>query len=193
MTAVYEMPTQHWGTFTFSGGWNHFFTWKAQPGVGQSHDFLGDFSATFPLAPGSIPFNKFFIRGEWQWRGFDFVSTMNYVGDYEDDPNFIAGNALVPGSPGTGDIPPSNNPSFILHRRVTSYITLDMQLSYEWKKPEMVAPVAGYSKDAKDAKSTPVAAVDNGIDLAADALEHQAHRGREQRVRSAAAVGARSV
>ena len=37
-----------------------------------------------------------------------------------------------------------------------------MQLSYEFKKPEMVAPVASYSKDAKDAKSTPVAAVDNG-------------------------------
>jgi iron complex outermembrane receptor protein len=162
MTAVYEIPTQNWGTFTMSGGWNHFFTWKAQPGVGQSHDFLGDFSATFPLAPGSIPFNKFFIRGEWAWKGFDFLATMNYIGDYEDDPNFILGNDLVPGSPGTGNLPPSNNPSFILHRRVTSYITLDMQLSYEWTKPEMAPVMAGYSKDAKDAKSTPVAAVDNG-------------------------------
>ncbi len=162
VTAVYEMPTQHWGTFTASGGWNHFFDWKAQPGVGASHDFLGDFSATFPLAPGAVPFNKFFVRGEWQWRGWDFIATMNYIGDYQDDPNFILGNELVPGSPGTGDIPPSNNPSFVLNRTVTSYITLDMQLSYEWKKPEMAPVVAGYSKDAKDAKSTPVAAVDNG-------------------------------
>ncbi|HMJ06241.1 MAG TPA: TonB-dependent receptor [Chthoniobacterales bacterium] len=152
VTAVYEIPTQNFGTFTISGGWNHFFTWKAQPGVGESHNFLGDFSATFPLAPGSIPFNKAFLRGEWQWKGFDFIATGNYIGDFEDDPNFILGNDLIPGSPGTGTIPPSNNPQFIEHRRVTDYITLDMQLSYEWLKPEM-APAAGYSKDAKDGKN----------------------------------------
>ena len=37
---------------------------------------------------------------------------------------------------------------------------MDLQLSYEWKKPEL-EPVTGYSKDAKDAKSAPMAPVDN--------------------------------
>jgi iron complex outermembrane receptor protein len=161
VTAVYEIPTERWGKFTFSGGWNHFFTWKAQadPAAGY-HNFLGDYNnGTFPLAPGAIPFNKGFLRGEWEWRHFDFVSTVNYIGDFEDDPNFIFGNALVPGSPGTnpGDQPPAN-PSFQLHRRVTSYITLDMQLSYEFVKPAVEpAPYVKESKDSKNVMQTEAA------------------------------------
>jgi outer membrane receptor protein involved in Fe transport len=162
VTAVYEIPTQHWGTFTISGGWNHFFTWKAEAvtGLGTTN-FLGDFNTALPLTPGGIPFNKAFLRFEWQgtsgWmRGIDFTATGNYVGDYEDDPSFIAGNDLVPGSPGT-----DANPNFILHHRISDYETLDMQLSYEFLKPEVAA--AGYSKDAKDAKSMgkEVAGVEN--------------------------------
>lgn len=148
VTAVYEIPTERWGKFTFSGGWNHFFTWKAQPGAGASHNFLGDFSAVFPLAPGSIPFNKGFVRGEWQWRNFDFLVAANYIGDFEDDPNFILGNDFVAGTD-----PGSNNPSFQLHRRVTSYITMDMQLSYEWVRPAAVETAPTYTKDAKDSKN----------------------------------------
>jgi hypothetical protein len=161
LEAVYEIPTERWGKFTFSGGWNHFFTWKAQadPAAGY-HNFLGDYNnGTFPLAPGAIPFNKAFLRGEWEWKGFDFVSTVNYIGDFEDDPNFILGNDFVPGSPGTnpGDPPPAN-PSFILHRRVTSYITLDMQLSYEWvKPPDEPAPYVKESKDSKNVMQTEAA------------------------------------
>lgn len=41
-------------------------------------------------------------------------------------------------------------PNFQFHRRITSYITLDSQLSYEFKKPAMEAAAGGYSKDAKD-------------------------------------------
>ena len=156
VTVVYEIPTQNWGTFTLSGGWNHFFTWKAQPGVGDSHNFLGDFSATFPLAPGAIPFNKAFLRGEWAWRGFDFIATGNYIGDFEDDPTFILPQERIPGDPLD-----NNNPNFVFHRRVSDYITLDLQLSYEWKKPELEAAATGYSKDAKDGKSSPVVA---GVD-----------------------------
>lgn len=161
VTAVYEIPTERWGKFTISGGWNHFFTWKAQadPAAGY-HNFLGDYNnGTFPLAPGAIPFNKAFLRGEWEWRHFDFVSTVNYIGDFEDDPNFILGNDFVPGSEGTlpGD-PPSANPSFIEHRRVTSYITLDMQLSYEFVKPA-VEP-APYVKESKDSKNVMQTAAD---------------------------------
>ena len=159
VTAVYQIPTERFGQFTFSGGWNHFFTWKAQPGVGAYHNFLGDFSQAFPLTPGSIPFNKAFLRGEWDWRGFIFSSTVNYIGDFEDDPLFIFGNTRIPGDLGTPANPgTNNNPNFVEHRRVTSYITLDMQLSYEFKKPE--AEPAPYVKEAKDAKSAPMAAAE---------------------------------
>ena len=51
------------------------------------------------------------------------------------------------GNPGT-----LQEPNFQLHRRVTDYITLDMQLSYEWKKPAAEPPPT-YAKDAKDSKN----------------------------------------
>ena len=154
VTAVYEIPTQNLGTFTFSGGWNHFFTWKAQPGVGPFANFLGDFSATLPLTPGSIPFNKAFMRGEWYWRGLDFIATVNYIGDYEDDPSFLT-TAGPPIGRGQSQIPTpiGTLPEFVLHRRVSDYWTLDLQLSYEFIKPDIQPVAAGYSKDAKDAKS----------------------------------------
>ena len=45
VTAVYEIPTERWGKFTFSGGWNHFFTWKAQPASGAGFiSFLGNYN-----------------------------------------------------------------------------------------------------------------------------------------------------
>ncbi|MDQ6939282.1 MAG: hypothetical protein M3119_03900, partial [Verrucomicrobiota bacterium] len=164
ITAVYSIPTQNFGTFTLSGGYNHFFTWKAGLGVGgfELHNFLGDYNnGTFPLAPGGIPFNKGFLRGEWEWKGFDFVATGNYVGDYEDDPNFILANTSRADG---GIIGGTNaNPSYAFHHRVSEYETLDMQLSYEFKKPELQAAAGGYSKDGKDAKSmgTEVAGVEN--------------------------------
>jgi iron complex outermembrane receptor protein len=136
LTAVYEIPTERWGKFTFSGGWNHFFIWKAQPGQGQPFiSFLGNYNnGTLPLAPGAIPWNKGFLRGEWEWRHFDFVATGNYVGDFRDDPAFdtIARTEI---------------------RNVPSYITLDMQLSYEWVKPP--TEPAPYVKESKDAKNAP--------------------------------------
>jgi iron complex outermembrane receptor protein len=150
VTAVYEIPTERFGKFTISGAWNHMFTWKAEPGDGLgTHNFLGDFSATFPLAPGGIPFNKGLLRGEWQWKGFDFIATGNYIGDYWDDPNFILGNSTVVANPGT-----LQEPNFQLHRFVESYITLDLQLSYEFVKPP--TEPAPYAKESKDAKNAPV-------------------------------------
>ncbi len=87
-TATYELPTEHWGKFTFSGGYNHFFTWKAQPGTGPFHSFLGNYdNGTLPFVPGAIPWNKGFLRGEWEWRHFDFIATGNYIGDFRDDPS----------------------------------------------------------------------------------------------------------
>ena len=62
-------------------------------------------------------------------KGFDFVVTGNYIGDMEDDPSFILGNVQIGGD--------TANPSFALHHRISDYETLDMQLSYEFLKPEM--------------------------------------------------------
>ena len=51
------------------------------------NSFLGNYNnGTLPLAPGAIPWNKGFLRGEWEWRHFDFVATGNYIGDFRDDP-----------------------------------------------------------------------------------------------------------
>jgi iron complex outermembrane receptor protein len=133
VTATYEIPTERFGKFTFSGGWNHFFTWKAQPGTGAFTSFLGNYNnGTLPLAPGAIPWNKGFLRGEWEWRHFDFVATGNYIGDFRDDPNFFL--------------------TFVGVRTVPSYITLDMQLAYEFVKPTAEPPPT-YAKDAKDSKN----------------------------------------
>jgi len=143
VTAVYELPTERFGKFTFSGGWNHFFTWKAEPALGAgSVSFLGNYNnGSIPLAPGGIPWNKGFLRGEWEWRHFDFVATGNYVGDYRDDQAF---NATA--NPAIG------SPSYIGRvRTVPSYITLDMQLSYTFVKPE--AEPMPTVKDSKDSKN----------------------------------------
>jgi iron complex outermembrane receptor protein len=145
VTAVYEIPTERWGKFTFSGGYNHFFTWKAAPGPTLPfNSFLGNYNnGTLPLAPGSIPWNKGFLRGEWEWRHFDLVATGNYVGDFFDDPAFNA------------DARPIGGPNFIgRRRRVDSYITLDVQLSYEFVKPP--TEPAPYVKESKDSKNAPV-------------------------------------
>jgi iron complex outermembrane receptor protein len=157
VTAVYEIPTERWGKFTISGGWNHFFTWKAEAADGLGAiDFLGNYNnGTLPLAPGGIPFNKGFLRGEWEWRHFDFVATGNYIGDYLDDPSFIkqedgVAQAVNPADPGT-----AIQRNFIFSRTVTSYITLELQLSYEFVKPAAEAPQT-YAKDSKDNKNTAV-------------------------------------
>ena len=156
VTAVYQLPTTNFGQFTFTLGWNHFFTWKAEPIPGTgTHDFLGDYaSGTLPIVPGAIPFNKGFLRVEWTQKvgpgNLDFVAQGNYTGDFEDDPELILGNERVAQNPGT--FVESN---WILHRRVTDYMTLDLQASYEFvRPPAMEAPAPGYAKEGKDFKST---------------------------------------
>ncbi|MEY2572643.1 MAG: iron complex outerrane recepter protein [Verrucomicrobiota bacterium] len=128
VSASYDVPTERFGRLKFSGGWNHFFTWKGQPGSGSpTTSFLGNYdNRTLPFAPGAIPWNKGFLRGEWEWKRFDLVVTGNYIGDFRDDPAFdtIARSG---------------------RRNVPSYVTLDFQATYEWKKPES-EPV--YAKQA---------------------------------------------
>jgi iron complex outermembrane receptor protein len=154
VTAIYQLPTTNFGRFTFTLGWNHFFTWKASLGPGSPfHDFLGDgFTQAIPLTPGGVPWNKGFLRGEWEyklWQGnFDFIAQINYIGAQEDDPAFILGNELVPNNPGDGI-----NPNWVQHRTISAYTTLDLQASYEFVRPPVVAPVPGYTKEGKDFKS----------------------------------------
>ena len=139
VTATYELPTERFGKFTFSGAWNHFFTWKAQSGIGVFNNFLGNYNnGTLPLAPGAIPWNKGFLRAEWEWRHFDFIATGNYIGDFRDDRSVTSG---APFATLYGDVP----------RTIPSYITLDMQLSYEFVKPAAEAPPT--AKDSKDSKN----------------------------------------
>jgi iron complex outermembrane receptor protein len=134
VTASYELPTERWGSFTFSGGWNHFFTWKAQAGMGnRTRSFLGNYdNQSLPFVPGAIPWNKGYLRGEWEWRHFDFIATGNYTGDFRDDPGFDTIRRAE-------------------RRNVQSSITLDLQLSYEFVKPA-VEP-ASYVKGSKESKN----------------------------------------
>jgi iron complex outermembrane receptor protein len=136
VTASYELPMERFGTLTFSGGWNHFFSWKAQPGIrSPTTSFLGNYNhRTLPFLPGAVPWNKGFLRGEWEWRGFDFGVTCNYVGDFRDDPSF---DSIARAG----------------RRNVPSYVTLDLQLSYEWKKP-MAEAAPTYAKDARNIMTT---------------------------------------
>jgi hypothetical protein len=92
-TVAYQLPTTSFGTFTLSMGYNYFFTWKAEPIPGTgTHSFLGDYNnGTLPLAPGALPYHKGFLRGEWEWKGLDFVATTNYISSFNDD----SANVLV--------------------------------------------------------------------------------------------------
>jgi iron complex outermembrane receptor protein len=163
VTAIYQLPTTNFGQFTFTLGWNHFFTWKAEPLAGAgTHNFLGTYNnGTLPLAPGAIPFNKGFLRFEWEYKlgpgNLDFIAQGNYIGDFEDDPQAILGNELVPGNEGT-----TIQPNWILHRRVTDYMTLDLQASYEFVRPPMQAAVPGLAKDIKNAPDQSAMAVQTG-------------------------------
>jgi iron complex outermembrane receptor protein len=150
----YELPTTNFGKFTFTLGYNHFFTWKISPGPGLPfNDFLGNYNnGTLPLAPGAVPWNKGFARGEWEYKlgpgNLDFVAQVNYIGSFIDDGGFFHPLDQEDLNAGTG-LPPS----WKFNRKVTSYITLDLQASYEFVRPPMEAPVPGYSKEGKDFKS----------------------------------------
>jgi iron complex outermembrane receptor protein len=144
ITASYQFPTQNWGTFTISSGYNYFFTWKAEPFAGAgTTNFLGDYSLfAVPLAPGAIPYHKGYFRGEWEWKGFDFTSTVNYISSFNDDSSAVLAAQIIGGT--------DTNPQYDIYRRVSDYITLDMQLSYEFKKRAVLPPAAADpSKDAK--------------------------------------------
>jgi iron complex outermembrane recepter protein len=150
VTATYKFQTQDWGTFTLSSGYNYFFTWKAEPFAGAgTTNFLGDHNGSVPLAPGAIPYHKGYLRGEWEWKGFDFTSTVNYISSFNDDSAALLAAHIIGGT--------DTNPQYDIYRRVSDYITLDMQLSYQFKKSD--APPAAAVASSKDVKSVATSGV----------------------------------
>ena len=146
MTAIYEWATSSFGKFTFTLGYNHFFYYNVDTGTGFGPTrFAGGNFASLPLVPGAIPYNKGFFRTEWDYRGFYFGATINYVGDYLNDGGFLANGTNFQVNTDTA------NPSYFYHRSSGAYVTLDLQVSYSFKAPKAVDPV--YAKDAKGVRT----------------------------------------
>ncbi len=150
----YQYPTANWGNFSWTLGWNHFFRWKAEAvtGLGTTN-FRGADFGSLPLAPGALPNNKGYLTTDWTYRNLNVVATINYVDGYNNDGSFLVANA---GLPIGGTVA---NPSYVFNRRSREYITLDLQASYEFKKPARAAPVT--SKDGKGVR-TEVAQTNGG-------------------------------
>ncbi len=157
----YELPTANFGKFTWTLGWNHFFRWKAQarPDLGFIN-FRGSDLLAYPLAPGSIPNNKGFFRTDWEWRNFDFVATINYIEGYHNDGSFLSNPANFPTFRNLVVGGTAVNPLFTVGRNSREYITLDLQASYEFKKPKPAE--AGFSKDSKGVRTQVAAAAVGG-------------------------------
>jgi hypothetical protein len=126
----------------------------------------------YSAALGAIPWNKGFLRGEWEWHHFDFVVTGNYTGDFRDDPAFLRDfKTLYPGQ----------------QRTVPSYITLDMQLSYEFVKPP--TEPSPYVKESKDSKNAPLTEAATASIWQRMLWGHQNDGRRQRRLRPLSAVG----
>jgi iron complex outermembrane receptor protein len=146
ITAIYEWATSSFGKFTFTLGYNHFFYYNVDTGAGFGPTrFVGGNFQSLPLVPGAIPYNKGFFRTEWDYRGFYFGATVNYVGDYLNDGGFLANNSNFQVNTDNA------NPSYFYSRRSGAYVTLDLQVSYSFKAPKAVDPV--YAKDAKGVRT----------------------------------------
>ena len=168
LTAHYEFDFKKFfkldlGTISLTANYNHFFRFNAEAGPAGTGttNFLGDFSSA-PLTPGSIPNNKALFQFEYlkdipamgimPKSNVDFVATVNYIGDYEDDRSALFQSTQVLDA--NGNPPDPANPSFSRSRRVREYTTLDLQLSYTIQAPEKVEAVTSTSKDGKDGKRT---------------------------------------
>ena len=69
---------------------------------------------------------------QWDYQGFSWVNTINYVGDYHDFGADVTGSFLVTGPHGPPD--PANI-EFTRNRRVKAWVTFDTQLSYTFNIP----------------------------------------------------------
>ncbi len=155
IVANYQLPTA-FGTFDWTLGYNHFFRWKASTGTPglPATNFNGSNLTSIPLAPGAIPRNKGYFRTDWTYGGFELVGTINYIDSYHNDGAFLT--TATPGVPPgfitnvvTGGT--AAQPTYFTNRNSREYITLDLQASYEFKKPATAA--ATYAKDGKGVRT----------------------------------------
>jgi outer membrane receptor protein involved in Fe transport len=134
---IYQMPRFDWGQLTLNSEWNYTLKYKVQfLQGGPSTNFLGRYSdpGTGDLSPGAIPYWKGYVDLAYQLGGFGAGLRVNYIGGYRDDPRYIQVS------------PPE--------RKVREYTTLDLRVSYEFKRPEPVGAnnnvTAAYGKDGKE-------------------------------------------
>ena len=131
-TAVYRIPTDNFGKFTFTVAYNHLFRFNAQIVAETGFtNYLGRFqSANSPLSPGSLPWNKGYLQAQWDYHGFQLINTFNYVGDYKDFGGFLNNSFLVLDA--SGRAPDPVNVEFTRNRDVKAFLTFDAQLSYTY-------------------------------------------------------------
>lgn len=107
-TVNYDYETENWGRFNWFVAASYYYRYDQADLPGDPlRDRLGDFvdpSQGFGL--GSLPRWKGYTSLFWNFRGFEFGPTINYIGRYNDDPNFA-------------------------ERKVKEWITLDLQASYK--------------------------------------------------------------
>jgi outer membrane receptor protein involved in Fe transport len=97
-------------------------------------NFLGRFqNAASPFSPGSIPWNKGYGQLQWDYQGYSWVNTVNYVGDYHDFGADVNGSILVIGRHGRP--PDPANIEFTHNRKMKAFVTFDTQLSYTFNIP----------------------------------------------------------
>jgi iron complex outermembrane receptor protein len=132
VTAVYQLPTDHFGKFTFTAAYNHLLRFNAQLVAGTGFtNYLGKFqSANSPFSPGSLPYNKGYVQLQWEYGGLQLTNTFNYVGDYQDFGGALNNSFLVLDE--TGRAPDPVNVQFTRERDVKPYLTFDTQLSYTY-------------------------------------------------------------
>ena len=132
ITAIYQIPTDDFGKFTLTAAYNHLFRFNTQI-IAESGftNYLGRFqSATSPISPGSLPYNKAYVQAQWDYKGFQLINTFNYVGDYKDFGGFVNNSFLVVDE--FGRAPDPVNVEFTRNRDVKAFLTFDTQLSYTY-------------------------------------------------------------
>ena len=73
------------------------------------------------------------MQAQWDYKGFQFINTFNYVGDYKDFGGFLNNSFLVLDE--SGRAPDPVNVEFTRNRDVKAFLTFDTQLSYTYTAP----------------------------------------------------------
>jgi iron complex outermembrane receptor protein len=139
ITAIYQFPTENFGKFTLAAAYNHLFRFNTQI-IAESGftNYLGRFqSATSPISPGSLPYNKAYVQTQWDYKGFQLINTFNYVGDYKDFGGLVHNSFLVVDQ--FGRAPDAVNVEFTRNRDVKAFLTFDTQFSYTYTAPRSEA------------------------------------------------------